>query len=129
MTLNPENLLQNKTTRRIAASQTPFPLPDVDFYPIADMVQGQISVWEVRRLSAHALHGNRVRPDAPWRLESSLDVACLQKALAAAPRLPENGQLLFLLHPASFDHPDFARHLAQVVLIGRNDLSIMPQLA
>jgi GGDEF domain-containing protein/EAL domain-containing protein (putative c-di-GMP-specific phosphodiesterase class I) len=123
MTLNPENLLQNKTTRRIAASQTPFPLPDVDFYPIADMVQGQISVWEVRRLSAHALHGNRVRPDAPWRLESSLDVACLQKALAAAPRLPENGQLLFLLHPASFDHPDFARHLAQ----GMEDLPLDPR--
>ncbi|TYT73126.1 EAL domain-containing protein [Desulfobotulus mexicanus] len=90
----------------------------IRFYPVADTITGCIRLWIVRKESFSDLLPGRQE----WleNLENKglilkSDMMDFGVALDAFSHLPEEGRLVFFLHPVSMGHPDFPEMLSTIL--------------
>ncbi|WP_186442966.1 GGDEF domain-containing protein [Desulfobotulus alkaliphilus] len=90
----------------------------IRFYPLADTITGRIRLWIVRKESVSDLLPGR----QGWleNLENKdlilkSDMMDFGVALDAFAHLPEEGRLVFFLHPVSMGHPDFPEFMAAIL--------------
>ncbi|MCW7753525.1 GGDEF domain-containing protein [Desulfobotulus sp. H1] len=85
--------------------------PDIRFSPIADDMTGRIRLWIVRKESFSDYLSDRHRSGEQKAQVLLEDIRLLETALDAFHHLPEEGRLVFFLHPESMAHVDFSESL------------------